>query len=79
VTEAHNRLSELLDEALRGTDVVIARRGVPIVRLTPVDASTRSSNGAALAAFLAERWERRGGTPEDELADHIRAERAAWE
>ena len=36
VAEAKAKLSELLDRALSGEDVVIARAGKPIVRLTPV-------------------------------------------
>jgi prevent-host-death family protein len=36
VAEAKAKLSELLDRALAGEDVVIARSGRPIVRLVPV-------------------------------------------
>lgn len=38
VAEAKAKLSELLDRALAGEDVVIARAGKPIVRLVPVAA-----------------------------------------
>jgi prevent-host-death family protein len=34
--EAKNRLSELLDRAERGEEVVITRRGKPIAKLVPV-------------------------------------------
>ena len=34
--EAKNRLSELIDDVLKGEDVVITRRGRPTVKLTPV-------------------------------------------
>lgn len=37
VAEAKARLSELIDAALAGEEVVIARRNVPLVRLTAVD------------------------------------------
>lgn len=36
VLEAKNRLSELLDRAIGGEEVVITRRGEPEVVLTPV-------------------------------------------
>jgi prevent-host-death family protein len=37
VAEAKAKLSELLDRALAGEDVVIARSGKPLVRLVPVN------------------------------------------
>ncbi len=40
VFEAKNTLSELIDRAARGDDVVITRRGEPIVRLVPARSST---------------------------------------
>lgn len=39
VAEAKARLSELIDAALDGQEVVIARRNVPLVRLTAVDSA----------------------------------------
>jgi prevent-host-death family protein len=36
--EAKNRLSELLDRAERGEEVVITRRGRPVAKLVPVNA-----------------------------------------
>jgi prevent-host-death family protein len=36
VHEAASRLSELIDRALAGEDVVIVREGEPLVRLVPV-------------------------------------------
>lgn len=37
VSEAKARLSELIDRALQGEEVVIARRNKPVVRLTVVE------------------------------------------
>jgi prevent-host-death family protein len=34
--EAKNRLSELLDRAERGEEVIITRRGKPVAKLVPV-------------------------------------------
>jgi len=36
VAEAKAKLSELLEAALRGEEVIIAKRGKPLVRLVPV-------------------------------------------
>nr|WP_042185558.1 type II toxin-antitoxin system Phd/YefM family antitoxin [Kibdelosporangium sp. MJ126-NF4]CTQ92023.1 Prevent host death protein, Phd antitoxin \ len=36
VYEAKTRLSQLLDQAVQGEDVIIARNGTPIARLVPV-------------------------------------------
>ena len=41
ITEAKAQLSRLVDEALAGDDVVIARAGRPLVRLTVVEADER--------------------------------------
>ena len=40
IAEAKARLSELIDAALRGEDVVIARRNTPVVKLTAVTSRT---------------------------------------
>lgn len=39
VHAAKTHLSRLLEEALLGEEIVIARDGVPLVRLVPVDAA----------------------------------------
>lgn len=36
VAEAKNHLSELIERALKGEDVVITRHGTPVVELRPV-------------------------------------------
>ena len=41
ITEAKAQLSRLVDQALAGEDVVIARAGRPLVRLTVVEADDR--------------------------------------
>jgi len=45
IAEAKAQLSRLVDEAADGGDVVIARRGRPIVRLTPVEHPARRELG----------------------------------
>ncbi len=42
IYEAKTRLSQLVDEAASGSDVVIARAGRPVARLTRLQNSTRN-------------------------------------
>ncbi|MDR1186824.1 MAG: type II toxin-antitoxin system prevent-host-death family antitoxin [Bifidobacteriaceae bacterium] len=84
VAQAHNRLSELIDQALSGTDVMIARRGEPAVKLVPVSAASEAlPSGAAIAARMADRLADRSGAAhavtEDDLAAHIERERESWQ
>lgn len=45
IYEAKARLSALLDKAQAGEEVVIARAGKPIARLTPIAAATGTRSG----------------------------------
>ena len=45
VAEAKAKLSELLDRALGGEEIVIARAGEPIARLTPLKQKKRRGRG----------------------------------
>ena len=47
IAEAKANLSRLIEEALSGEDVVIARRGVPLVRLTVLKNDRPRRLGAA--------------------------------
>ena len=39
--EAKTRLSQLVDRAEHGEDIVITRNGTPVVRLTPIPKANR--------------------------------------
>lgn len=68
VHEAKTQLSRLIDAALRGEEVVIARNGVPAVRLTPVPTEVLPRVGGFLKGKIVEidpDWWK----PDDELAD----------
>lgn len=41
VAEAKNQLSKLIDRTLKGEDVIITRRGQPVVELRPVRPAPR--------------------------------------
>jgi prevent-host-death family protein len=49
VTEARDRLSELVNQAMSGVDIVITRRSVPVAKLTAIEAPPEKGNGAHLA------------------------------
>jgi prevent-host-death family protein len=61
IAEAKAKLSSLLDRALAGEEIVIARAGKPLVRLAPVERREQRKRGAwrgwaahiATEAFLA--------------------------
>jgi prevent-host-death family protein len=55
VTEARNRLAELIDRALKGEGVVITRRGRPVVELKPILGPARPVSAAALDWLAARR------------------------
>lgn len=52
VQQAKAHLSRLLDAALAGEDVVIAKAGKPVVRLTPIIESDRKPGAAVGKARL---------------------------
>jgi len=46
IAEAKARLSELLDRALAGEEIIISRAGKPLARLAPIGKRRRSGRGA---------------------------------
>jgi len=48
IYEAKTRLSQLLDQATAGEDVIIARNGRPVARLVPVQRAPRKRTPGAL-------------------------------
>ena len=68
IAEATTTLEALIDRALAGEEIVIARVGKPVVRLQPVDEprTPRLGTGAGTIAFH-EGWD--DPMSEEELAD----------
>jgi prevent-host-death family protein len=52
--EAKARLSQLIQAALEGEEVVIARAGKPAVRLTPVDSANHRTTGFGMISLPSE-------------------------
>lgn len=78
ILDARNNLSQLVAAAVNGEEVVIAKRGAPVVRLTPVAPSERSAAGAARWFTTNPAPTRPSATPA-ELDERIARERADWE
>jgi len=55
VAEARNKLSELIDRALRGEDIVITRHGTPVVDLRAIPAPPRPVTKADIEWLRAHR------------------------
>ena len=45
IHEAKSQLSKLIEQALNGEDVIIAKAGQPVVRLVPIQASNAPRQG----------------------------------
>ena len=57
VHEAKSQLSKLIERAEAGEEVVIARNGKPVVRLTPIEKpSVQSSKRDILGALTGKVW-----------------------
>jgi prevent-host-death family protein len=70
VVEAKNRLSELIDRALKGEGVVITRHGRPVVELRPILAPAKPITREAIDWLAARRVGRR--VPGEDAATLIR-------
>lgn len=68
IAEAKAKLSELLDRAMSGEEIVIARAGKPLVRLQPVADKPRRKRGAW------RNWE----IPDDVMLEPLSEEDLAW-
>lgn len=62
VAEAKTRLSQLIDLALKGEDVVITRHGHPVVELKPVSPPPRRLTKPDIEWLQKHRIPRRGST-----------------
>ena len=65
--EAKTHLSALLDEVTRGESIIITRLGIPVARLTALEASDREAAAAAADTLRALRKRIGWATTEDIL------------
>ena len=66
IFEAKNRLSELVERAARGEEIVITRRGEQVARLMPPRVPDALGQAYALATRI--RRSRAGGPPGDDTS-----------
>jgi prevent-host-death family protein len=82
ILEAKNRLSELVKSAQAGEEVIIANRGQPVVRLSPIEAYDKQAppvnSGAALSTWLQARPLQVPMRDDDEIEASIKENRDAW-
>lgn len=73
VHEAKTQLSRLIEQALKGEEVVIARNGVPAVKLVQVEPAeaTKPKRQPGLWAGLIEEIDPDWWKPENDLTDHF--------
>lgn len=83
ILEAKNRLSELVKSAQAGEEVIIANRGQPVVRLSPIEAYGKEAppinSGAALSMWLQARRVRVPMRDDDEIEAYVQENRDAWD
>ena len=76
--EAKNKLSELLDRAEHGEEVVITRRGKPVARLVPMNSAFDRERAREAAYRIRERAKTLKLSPSD-VEELIRARRDGLE
>ncbi|MBJ7458965.1 MAG: type II toxin-antitoxin system prevent-host-death family antitoxin [Thermoleophilaceae bacterium] len=82
--DAKNQLSRLIDAALAGEEVVIARRGKPAVRLQRIPQDGEIDETPGNPAWIAQWFKENPINPawaisDEESAAWIREERDAWD
>jgi prevent-host-death family protein len=77
VLEARNQLSKLIDAAINGEEVVIAKRGKPVIRFSVVDDEPRLGSAERLAKWFDENPPLAARSRED-AEDEIREAKSGW-
>jgi prevent-host-death family protein len=76
VADAKNNLSQLIDQAIEGEDVVITRHGRPVVELRPIAGSAKPLSGEAVDWLAQHRVGRR--RPREDAVAAVRKSRDEW-
>jgi len=76
VARAKNKLSELIDRALKGENVVITRHGQPVVELTPIPRPAKPITPEVVNWLVRRRVGRR--MPREDAATTVRKLRDEW-
>ena len=52
IHEAKTHFSQLINQALRGEEIIIAKSGIPLIRLTPYEKAPSTRKGGQLSGIL---------------------------
>ena len=52
IHEAKTKFSQLIQQALKGEEVIIAKSGIPLIRLSPYEKSKAARKGGQLKGIL---------------------------
>jgi prevent-host-death family protein len=78
VLEARNQLSKLIDAAASGEEVVIAKRGKPMIRFVVIDDDLPLGSPERLARFFAENPPVGPPRSREAVDDEIREAKSGW-
>lgn len=79
VLEARDQLSKLIDAAANGEEVVIAKRGEPIVKLVKVESKHPRGSAAAISEWLDNNpIDPKTARSSEEIEREIREARGKW-
>lgn len=78
ILESKNRLSQLVRRAQQGEEVIIANRGVPMVKLVPVLATAAEPKRDVLVWLQSHPVPVRARRNHAEIQHDLRQEREAW-
>lgn len=80
VLEARDQLSKLIEAAANGEEVVIAKRGKPVVRIVKIDDELALGSAALISSWLDKHPIPAGKSrSSDEVDREIRQERESWD
>jgi len=77
IAKAKNKLSELINRALDGEDVVITRHGRPVVELKPIPSAAKPITPQAIEWLRRHRVGRR--VPREDSVTSVRKIRDEWD
>jgi len=84
ILEAKNRLSQLIQSALAGEEIIIANRGNPVVRLVPIEPKEEETKPAKSNLHFSD-WLKENRLPEHlkrnhaEIEQSIDSQRDSWD
>lgn len=79
ILESRNRLSQLVRRAQQGEEVIIANRGVPVVKMVPIRSDVVTAKGDILAWLQSHPLPASARRPHDEIERGLARERDAWD